>query len=107
MKTFDEFWPFYLSQHSRPVTRGLHFVGSTLAGALVAAAAVRREPLLLVGALVSGYAFAWIGHFGFEKNRPATFQHPLWSLAADWKMWALMATGRLQAELERLAIKSP
>lgn len=107
MKTFAEFWPFYLSEHSRPVTRALHFAGSTVAGGLIASAAISRRPSLLIGAVVVGYAFAWVGHFGFEKNRPATFKHPLWSFAADWKMWALMATGRLSAELERLAIKAP
>jgi hypothetical protein len=102
MKTFQEFWPYYLSEHSRPSTRALHFVGSTLAGGLLLAAAGRRQPSLLLAAMVAGYGFAWVGHFGFEKNRPATFQHPLWSLAADWKMWGLIATGRLRAELKRL-----
>jgi len=102
MKSFQEFWPYYLSEHSRPSTRALHFVGSTLALGLAAGAVVRREPLWLLAAAFSGYGFAWVGHFGFEKNRPATFQHPLWSLAGDWKMWSLMATGRLGAELRRL-----
>jgi hypothetical protein len=55
-------------------------------------------------AAISGYAFAWVSHFFIEKNRPATFTHPLWSFAADWKMWFLMATGRLNAELQRLGV---
>jgi hypothetical protein len=104
MKTFEEFWPFYLSEHARPMTRTLHFIGSTAAGALAITAAVRRDPKWLLGALVAGYGFAWVGHFGVEKNRPATFKHPLWSLAADWKMWGLMLTGRLDAELARKAL---
>ena len=106
MKTFQEFWPFYLGEHSRPVTRRLHFVGST-AGLLLAGSAIAtRSGALALAALVSGYAFAWIGHFGFEKNRPATFKHPLWSFLADWKMFALAVTGRLDAELQRLAVRA-
>src|SRR5207248_11048723 len=84
MKTFQEFWPFYLSEHSLPVTRRLHFAGSTLGLLFVGSAVVTRNGWLALGALASGYAFAWIGHFGFEKNRPATFKHPLWSFIADW-----------------------
>src|SRR5206468_4011036 len=106
MNTFQEFWPFYLSEHSRPVTRWLHFAGSTVGLGLVAFAVLARAPVLLLGAAVSGYAFAWIGHFGFEGNRPATFKHPLWSFIGDWKMWGLMATGRLEAELERLSVRA-
>lgn len=104
MKTFEEFWPYYLSEHSRRSTRALHFVGSTLAGGLALGAVATRRPAWVLGALLAGYGFAWVGHFGFEKNRPATFKHPLWSLAGDWKMWGLMATGRLGAELRRLEL---
>lgn len=101
MKTFAEFWPFYLGEHSKPVTRRLHFVGSS-AGIVCAAVAIvtrRWEPL--VAALLVGYAFAWVGHFFVEGNKPATFKHPLWSFIADWKMWGLMLTGQLSSELSR------
>jgi hypothetical protein len=106
MKTFQEFWPFYLSEHSLPVTRRLHFAGSTLGLAFVGSAIATRNGWLALGALVSGYAFAWIGHFGFEKNRPATFKYPLWSFIADWKMYGLWVSGRLEAELSRLAVRA-
>ncbi|HLL54098.1 MAG TPA: DUF962 domain-containing protein [Myxococcaceae bacterium] len=106
MKTFEEFWPFYLGEHRHPVNRALHLVGTTL-GLLIAIHAVwSRTWALLPAALVSGYAFAWVGHFVIEKNRPATFTHPLWSFLGDWKMWGLAVTGRLPAELERLALRA-
>lgn len=99
--SFAEFWPYYLREHSVPACRGLHYVGSTAALAVVAATIYFRNPWLLLLAPLVGYGFAWVGHFGIEKNRPATFKYPLWSLAADWKMWFLMLTGRLGAELAR------
>lgn len=104
MKTFAEFWPFYLGEHARPATRWLHFVGST-AGLLCGVGAVVLHTWLLVpAAIFSGYLFAWIGHFGIEKNKPATFKHPIWSFIADWRMWGLMITGRLDRELQRAGV---
>src|SRR5262249_58722741 len=82
--TFGEFWPFYLREHRQPGTRVLHLIGSTLALLFLLAAVFTGRPSLVVGALLSGYGFAWIGHFAVEHNRPATFRYPLWSLAADW-----------------------
>jgi hypothetical protein len=102
--SFAEFWPFYLGEHSLPATRTLHFVGSCGVLAIVAAAAVTLNPLALVAAPLCGYGFAWVSHFFIEKNRPATFTYPLWSFLGDWKMWALMLTGKLGGELERLKI---
>jgi len=92
---FETFWPFYLSQHTKPATRALHFTGTTLSLLLLAAAAITARPWLVLWAIVAGYLFAWIGHFFMEKNRPATFQYPLWSLAADFKMCGLMWRGRM------------
>jgi len=102
--TFAEFWPYYLREHRRPGTRALHVVGTTLALLLLVSAVVSGRPLLILGALLAGYAFAWVGHFAIEHNRPATFRYPLWSLAADWKMWALALSGRLQPELRRAGV---
>jgi hypothetical protein len=102
-RTFAEFWPFYLREHSRPRTRALHYAGTSLviAIAVIAALTVRWQWLLAIP--VAGYGFAWIAHFKVERNRPATFAYPLWSLAADFKMWWLWISGRLQPELERAA----
>ncbi len=97
----DDFWSFYLHEHSKPSTRAMHFAGTTIAFVAIVAAAVLLNPWLLLVAVLSGYLFAWIGHFAFEHNKPATFKHPLRSLAADWKMWFLTLTGRLGRELER------
>src|SRR6478735_9191595 len=95
MNSFQEFWPFYLSEHSKPVTRWLHFAGSSIGLGLVASAVITRSPWPALGALISGYGFAWVGHFGFEKNRPATFKYPAWSFAGDWVMYWQLLTGKL------------
>jgi hypothetical protein len=87
LKTFEEFWPFYVSQHRLPTTRALHFAGTTMVLAALAIAVVRLSPLWVLAALVLGYGPAWIGHFFFEKNRPATFTYPLYSFMGDWAMW--------------------
>ena len=97
--SLDEFWPFYLAQHLNPTNRRLHFIGTTLGLALTAAAAFRQEPRLLLAALVSAYGCAWVGHFFFEMNAPATFKHPWLSLAADFRMYKLMWLGRLSEEI--------
>ena len=99
--SFADFWPYYLREHSRPATRALHYVGTSLVVALAVYALVTARWLLFLAIPVAGYFFAWVGHFGIEKNRPATFTYPLWSLAADFKMWWLWLTGRLGPEIER------
>ena len=93
--SFAEFYPFYLREHSRPGCRRLHFVGTSLAIGCVLAAALTWNAWWLAGALASGYGFAWIGHAFVERNRPATFRHPLYSLAGDFAMYRDMLTGRL------------
>lgn len=102
IRNFAEFWPYYLGEHSRPGTRVLHLMGTTLAICLAVAAVFTGHWLLLFAALVCGYAFAWVGHFFVEHNRPATFRYPLWSFAADFKMWWVALTGRLSSELRRV-----
>ena len=95
-QSFAEFWPYYLDEHSKPVTRVLHCVGSFAAiTTLIALVAIGKWWLFAL-ALVPGYGLAWVGHFFIEKNRPATFTYPLWSFMGDWKMLALMLTGRLK-----------
>jgi hypothetical protein len=105
-RTMAEFWPFYLREHSRRGTRALHLAGTAVALACVVLAAVLRNPWLLLGALVAGYAFAWVGHFFVEHNRPATFAYPLKSFASDWKMFACFVTGRLGKELDALGLRN-
>jgi hypothetical protein len=105
IRSFAEFWPFYLGQHRRRLTRTLHLIGTDCAVGAIAAAAIQRRPELLLLGLVLVYGFAWVGHFFVEHNRPATFQYPLWSLIADWKMWAFRLTGRLPTELRRYGIE--
>jgi len=95
-QSFAEFWPYYLNEHSKPATRALHAVGSLAAIALLIALVAIGKWWLFPLAFVPGYAFAWIGHFFVERNRPATFTYPLWSFMGDWKMLALMLTGRLK-----------
>jgi len=99
--SFAEFWPFYLGEHRQPGTRGLHLAGTSISLVLILLALFRGNGWLVLAALLVGYGFAWVGHFAIEHNRPATFRYPLWSFAADWKMWALALTGRLGDELRR------
>jgi hypothetical protein len=94
-ETFAEFYPSYLSQHSNRTCRQLHFVGSTLALLALVALVLTGSLYWLPVALVCGYGFAWIGHFAFEKNRPATFRQPLYSLLGDWVMYWQMLTGQV------------
>ncbi|WP_028102991.1 DUF962 domain-containing protein [Pseudoduganella violaceinigra] len=94
-RTFKEFYPFYLREHANSTCRRLHFAGSSIVLLLVAAAMVTGELGLLWLLPLVGYGFAWIGHFFFEHNRPATFQYPLFSLMGDWVMFRDMLTGRV------------
>ena len=99
---FEQFWPYYVREHQNKTTRILHFIGTTAAVATACAAVLTRRPALVGAALVVGYGPSWIGHFFIEKNRPATFKYPLWSLLADFKMWGKIAAGTMDAEVERV-----
>lgn len=92
---FAEFYPFYLSQHANRSCRRLHFAGTTLGAVAALHALATLDFRWLLAGLVAGYALAWIGHFFFEKNRPATFSHPLYSFMGDWVMWRDMLLGRI------------
>ncbi|MBU1618791.1 MAG: DUF962 domain-containing protein [Gammaproteobacteria bacterium] len=101
-RSFSEFYPYYLSEHKNPVCRRLHYIGSTLVLVILAT-------LLATGLwsywwlmLLAGYGFAWVGHFKFEHNKPATFKYPFYSLAADWVMYKDFLTGQLEQKLQQL-----
>jgi hypothetical protein len=93
--SFREFYPFYLSEHLTPACRRLHFIGTSLVIGCLVAAIVSRNTWWLLAAPLCGYGFAWLGHYFFEHNRPATFTHPLYSFAGDWAMYRDMLTGRI------------
>lgn len=95
-KTFAEFYPYYLQEHSNPTCRRLHYAGSLLILVVVGYVLVSQQWLWLLALPVIGYGFAWVGHFIFERNRPATFQYPLYSLMGDWVMFKDALTGRIR-----------
>jgi hypothetical protein len=95
-QSFREFYPFYLSEHANPACRRMHFVGTTLVVVFLITALLTGNAWWLVGALVAGYGFAWIGHFFFEHNRPATFSYPIYSFIGDWVMFKDLLTGKIR-----------
>jgi hypothetical protein len=97
--SFEEFWPYYVAQHRDPTCRALHVTGTTLALGMVAASPA--APPLLPLAPVVGYGFSWVGHFVFEKNKPAAFRNPWWSLLGDLRMLQLTLRGKMEPELAR------
>lgn len=104
-KDFNEFWPYYLKAHSSPTTRNFHFAGTTAAVLTAVAGSFITQDLTFIAIGVTvGYALAWIGHFFFEKNKPATFGNPLWSFKGDMLMYKLWLSGRLGRELERCGV---
>jgi len=93
---FADFYPFYLSEHSNRTNRRLHFIGTTLGIAALLHALSTLNFWWLLAGVVIGYAFAWVGHFFVEKNRPATFTHPLYSFMGDWAMWKDILIGKIR-----------
>lgn len=95
-RTFAEFYPFYLSEHSNRTCRRLHFAGTSLGLALFLLALWTHAWWLILAGVVAGYAFAWAGHVFFERNRPATFTYPLYSFFGDWVLWWQILTQRIK-----------
>lgn len=95
-QSFAEFYPFYLSEHSNDTSRRLHYCGSLLVLLLLVCAIFTANGWLLLALPIAGYGFAWVGHFFFEKNRPATFKYPLYSFMGDWVMLRDAMTGRIR-----------
>lgn len=94
--SFAEFYPFYLSEHANDISRRLHYIGSLLVLGVLAWTILTQNWLLLIVLPIAGYGFAWVGHFFFEKNRPATFKYPLYSFMGDWVMLRDALTGRIR-----------
>ena len=93
---FAEFYPFYLGEHSNRTCRRLHFVGSSLGLVCLAAAFLTGHWSFILLGLLFGYGFAWVGHFGFEKNKPASFKRPVYSFMGDWVMYKDIWTGKIR-----------
>jgi hypothetical protein len=103
--SFSEFWPHYVAEHSQSTTRMLHLIGTSVGIACVVYFIVSGRWWLFPLGLIPGYGAAWISHFFIEKNRPATFQHPLWSFMGDYKMIGMMLSGKMKMEVERVTAK--
>ena len=101
-ESFEEFWPFYVGEHRNPISRGLHYAGTSMAIGTVGAAVVTLNPAWLILTPIVGYGPAWIGHFVVEGNKPASFKHPLWSLRGDLKMLGMALRGKMADEVTRL-----
>lgn len=103
LNSFEEFWPLYVHEHLVKRNRQVHFVGTTLGLGCLFIAATTGMPCFLLAALLFGYGFAWIGHFFIEHNRPATWSHPFYSLAGDFRMYYLLLNGKMEQEIDRLS----
>ena len=95
-KSFNEFYPFYLKEHTNKTCRLLHFVGTSIVVVLLLYIFITTRFQLLLLVPIIGYGFAWVGHFVFEKNKPATFQYPLYSFIGDWVMWFQLLSRKIK-----------
>lgn len=104
IRSYREFWPYYLREHARPETRAVHVGGTATAVVCIAAAFVTGHSWFALAALAGGYGPAWFAHFFVERNQPATFRYPLWSLISDFRMAGAWVTGQLDSELDKAGI---
>lgn len=100
IQSYKEFYAFYLREHSNAVNRAFHFAGTLLVQVLLATVLIQPSCWLILLVPVAGYGFAWAGHFLFEKNKPATFRYPLWSLASDFVMFFHIISGDIESKLQ-------
>ena len=105
-KSYAEFWPYYLQEHSKPATRMWHYIGTLIALGVLVYAIATQNWWFLLAAVVSGYFFAWVSHATIEKNRPATFTYPLWSLFSDFRMLFCFLTGQMGKELKKAGVET-
>jgi hypothetical protein len=106
IQNYNEFWLFYLREHSRAATRNMHYLGTTIGLLFFATALLTLNAKFILAGLFSGYFFAWISHFFVEKNRPATFKYPFWSFYSDFRMYFLFISGRLPAHLQAAGVNA-
>ena len=104
IESYHEFWPFYLQQHAKHDTRLWHIVGTGASSVLLVASLISFSYELFFAAVAVGYGPAWLAHLAIEKNRPATFRYPVWSLVSDYRMMAAWLTGRLDRELAEAGV---
>ena len=102
---FWDFWPYYLQEHAHPGTRAFHYAGTSLVVLMIGMLPFAGRWWMASALPLAGYGFAWIGHGLVERNRPATFRYPLWSLRADFVMWFRFLTGRVGADLARAGVR--
>ncbi|MEO0607276.1 MAG: DUF962 domain-containing protein [Pseudomonadota bacterium] len=102
--SYAEFWPFYLQEHAKPITRQFHYIGTGLGIGIALYAIATQSWVWLLAIPLAGYVFAWMSHAFVERNRPATFTHPLWSLISDYRMFFLWLSGRLGPELDKAGV---
>jgi hypothetical protein len=103
IESYSDFWDFYVSEHTNPLNRQLHFFGTTFAIVLLVWFSLNQMWIYLPLCLVFGYGFSWIGHFFVEKNKPASFTYPAWSFVSDYVMLFYMITGKMNSEVRRVA----
>ena len=99
-----DFYPYYLSEHSDKNTKLMHFIGTALSIVFFINFLLTFNPVNILFGVLSGYGFAWIGHFFYEKNKPATFKYPLWSLRGDHHMVYLLLTGKIKQRLKESGV---